>query len=133
MDDNEILNIRVAGVTFEGRQDKIARIHTRDAARIVPEPDNPFDANALAVHVAHAGEIYHIGYIPRDMAAKIAPWLDGESLMVRIAEITGGFVKEDGEVTNLGVRLEVEIPMIALEQIDPLEARLRAVLKTAKG
>ena len=107
---NRILNTRVAGVTFEGRQALIAQLSTSDPCRIVPEPTNAYDKNALAVHVAHNGEVWHIGFVPRDIAAEIAPYLEGETVMCRIAEITGGFETRDGDTAALGVRLVIEIP-----------------------
>jgi hypothetical protein len=82
--------IKVAGVTYEGRQAHLARLRGDEPCRIIPEPENAFDPNALAVHVVIEGEIKHVGYVPRDLAAEIAPLLEGESLMVKIAEIRGG-------------------------------------------
>lgn len=107
---NRVLNTKVSGVTFEGRQALIARISPNDPCRIVPEPENPYDSNALAVHVAHGGEIWHIGFIPREMAARIAPYLEGEALMCSISEITGGFEFDSGETASYGVRLRIELP-----------------------
>lgn len=104
------LNIRVAGVTYENRQSIIAGLLLTDPARIVPEPENPYDPNALAVHVAHEGKVSHVGYIPRDMAAQIAPVIDGESFDCTIAEITGGFMLPDDTLANYGLRLRVELP-----------------------
>jgi len=102
---------KVAGVTYEGRQDVIARLKGNEPARIVPEPTNKFDPNALAVHVAVApGEIKHVGFVPRDLAAQIAPFLEGEAVMVKLLEITGGFTTRNGERAALGLRIEIEIP-----------------------
>lgn len=42
-------------------------------ARLVRDPENPHDANAIRVVVPEVG---HIGHIPRDLAAKLAPRLD---------------------------------------------------------
>jgi hypothetical protein len=39
---------------------------------LVREPDNPHDANAIAVHAGGA----HVGFVPRELAAEIAPALD---------------------------------------------------------
>jgi hypothetical protein len=107
---NRILNTRVSGVTFEGRQNALAVIRTSDPCRIVPEPENKYDVNALAVHVAHDGKVLHVGYIPRELAAEIAPYLEGESVMVEILEITGGFETRDGDTAPLGMRIRVELP-----------------------
>ena len=109
---NRILNTRVAGVTFEGRQALIEQIRTSDPCRLVPEPTNPYDKNAIAVHVAHDGNVWHIGFVPKEIAAEIAPYLEGEALMCRIAEITGGFETRDGDTASLGVRLRIELPTV---------------------
>ena len=106
----KVINTRVAGVTFEGRQALIAQLSTSDPCRIVPEPTNAYDKNALAVHVAHDGQVWHIGFVPRDIAAEIAPYLEGEAVMCEIAEITGGFETRDGDTASLGVRLMIELP-----------------------
>lgn len=104
------LTARVAGVTFEGRQEKIARLSMGDPVQIVPEPDNPYDQNALAVHIAHDGEILHCGYIPREIAKKIAPLLEGEKVMASISEFTGGFAFDDGSNASLGLLITIELP-----------------------
>lgn len=102
---------KVAGVTFEGRQEIIQRITKDMPCRLEPEPTNPFDENAIAVKVATApGVVEHIGYVPKNLAAFVAPHLQGESIMVRIAEITGGFMKWSGELASLGVLIAIDLP-----------------------
>lgn len=110
MTTNRILNTKVSGVTFDGRQALVAQINTSDPCRLVPEPTNKYDPNAIGVMVAHDGQVWHIGYIPKEIAAQIAPYLEGEALMCRIAEITGGFETRDGDTAALGVRLLIELP-----------------------
>lgn len=104
------LHVRVAGVSYEGRQAYLAQLSEDDPVRLVPEPENPHDVNAIAVHVAHAGKVYHCGYIPRELAADIAPILDGESIDARIQAITGGFHWSDGEQASYGLHLQVRLP-----------------------
>ena len=102
---------KVAGVTYEGRQDVIAKLHGDEPCRIVPEPTNPHDKNALAVMVAVApGEVKHVGFVPRHLAAEIAPFLEGEQVMCELLEVTGGFEIEDGEIAARGLRIRIEIP-----------------------
>lgn len=104
MTNNRVLNTKVAGVTYEGRQDIIAALKGNEPCRIVPEPTNPYDPNALAVHVAvEQGVVKHVGYIPREMAAQIAPYLEGEALMVSLSEITGGFETQYGDTAAYGL------------------------------
>lgn len=119
---NPILNARVAGVSFDGRQELIAQLTGREPCRLEPEPENKFDPNAIAVKVSRqinaeqeSGPgsdrvIWHIGYLPKEIAAQVAPHLDGEPLMCKIAEITGGFLLANGNTAPLGVRLEIELP-----------------------
>lgn len=107
---SKVLNTRVAGVTFEGRQALIAQLTGREPCRLQPEPDNHYDPNAIAVHVAKNGEVWHIGFIPKELAAQISPFLDGENLMCEIAEITGGFEIDEFETAAFGVRLRIELP-----------------------
>lgn len=81
--------IAVAGVTFDGRQDIIKSMIGGEPAYIVPEPNNPHDANALAVQVVTKAGIKHAGYIPRDLAARLAPVLAGRSVRVLVKQVTG--------------------------------------------
>lgn len=121
----QVMTIKVAGVSHDGRQAKIARLTGSEPVRIVPEPDNAYDPNALAIHVslmppemiaaAQAqmelltpdnpvkAEVLHVGYIPAEFAERLAPLLDGESLDVKIAEIP--FYRN-----FYGLRLRVELP-----------------------
>lgn len=102
------LTVKVAGVTFEGRQALLAKMVGDEPARIVPEPENPYDPNALAVHVAmHNGTIAHVGYVPRELAREVAPLLDGEAVMVKIKAITGGCETEYGDMLNYGLQIRI--------------------------
>lgn len=116
------LIVRVAGVTYpnadgESRQDILRMLTGKEPVQIRPEPTNPYDANALAVYVAVPCQgdastvVKHVGYIPRQMAAEIAPQLDGDHLVCTIRSVTGGFDlwREDGQA-NYGLLLDVDIP-----------------------
>lgn len=106
----QFITCRVAGVTYEGRQSIIAALRGNEPCRLEPESDNPYDSNALKVVVATANGPQHVGYIPRDLAAKIAPHLEGESLMITFNRVTGGFEMWDGETANLGMVLTLALP-----------------------
>ncbi len=70
-------NVIVTGTGFDGRGGRI-RLAVRPgmAAKLVPEPGNPHDSNAIAVYV-HVRRWFtlffptdvHIGYIKKDRAA----------------------------------------------------------------
>jgi single-stranded-DNA-specific exonuclease len=97
---------KVAGVTYEGRQDIIANLRGNEPCRLEPEPDNPYDPNAIKVIIALPdGTKAHVGYLPRDLAKQVAPELDGEKLMVKIIEITGGY----GDFPIWGMRIAIRV------------------------
>jgi len=107
----------VKGVTYENRQEKIAKLTGKEPVRIVPEPENPFDANALSVIVAYDGDLMHIGYMPKERAAEFAPYLDGENVDGEIVQITGGFKKRDGSTASLGIVARFELPELPVESV----------------
>lgn len=100
----------VRGVTFEGRQDVLARMLGNEPIKIVPEPDNAYDPNALAVYVSISGEIVQVGYVPKERAAELAPLIDGESLVGEVCQRTGGFLKPNGELASYGLMVVVDFP-----------------------
>lgn len=102
---------KVVGVTYENRQETIAKLVGNEPCRLVPEPENPYDVNAIAVHVATENGVKHIGYLKRELAATVAPLMEGESLMCKIDAITGGFETSNSGVAAYGVVLQVEIPI----------------------
>ena len=101
---------KVAGVTYDGRQALIAQLRGDEPVRAVQEPSNPYDPNAIAIHVAHDGQVWHCGFMPRDKAKEYAPLLEGENLDGHIREITGGFELSDGSTAAYGLIVTFELP-----------------------
>ena len=71
------------------------------------EPDNPHDANAVAVSIkartliVFSAEV-QIGYLNADVASEIAPYIDsGGTVRAEITEVTGG----TDEKPTLGVNI----------------------------
>ena len=85
MSETKRIECKVAGVSFEGRQELIDLLFGYEDVLVRPEPDNAYDANALAVVVNEQ----RIGYIPRDLAAELAPLVNGEDFAGSIIELTG--------------------------------------------
>lgn len=114
MMETKFLLSKVAGVTFEGRQEVIERMHGNEVVQLRPEPQNKYDANAIAVWVAFPPEsgmeAAQIGYLPKEIAAQVVPHMDGENFIGEIDEITGGFFKYDGSQASYGVIVRVELP-----------------------
>lgn len=70
--------LRVAGVAGAGRHHADA-LTAEDVGPGRPlelrrDPDNPHDPSAIAVHAAGGGE--QVGWVPRELAAELAPALD---------------------------------------------------------
>jgi single-stranded-DNA-specific exonuclease len=92
-------NTKVAGVTFEGRQDLVTSLRVGESLALVREPHNVHDANAIAVRYGTLG----IGYLNRDLARKLAPIFDaGERYAAEVRHITGGGTR------SVGVNIWVE-------------------------
>ena len=67
-------NFMVAGVLYENRVSTIdSFLVVGKSVRLRREPQNAFDANAIAIYIDQ-GEI---GYVPRDYARMLARWIDG--------------------------------------------------------
>ncbi|MFP7299032.1 HIRAN domain-containing protein [Neobacillus niacini] len=80
--------IRLTGVTFEGRQEVISKLASRAIILIKRRPNNAHDKNAIEV-VTESEE--SIGWIPRNIAASLAPQIDrGVLFDVRMIRRTGG-------------------------------------------
>jgi hypothetical protein len=73
--------IKVAGVSFYNRQEALRRLTTYDPrnlhAFLVPEYENQYDANAIAVQVMVQGGkgVYRIGYVPKTETAIVKAFL----------------------------------------------------------
>ncbi|MDF9840770.1 MULTISPECIES: HIRAN domain-containing protein [unclassified Paenibacillus] len=81
--------IRLTGVTFGDRQRTIAGLSAQDNIYLKREQSNLHDRNAIdVVNLTGAS----IGWIPREIAAQLAPQLDrGDSYEVHIHRIIGGY------------------------------------------
>ncbi|MDO8915880.1 MAG: single-stranded-DNA-specific exonuclease RecJ, partial [Coriobacteriia bacterium] len=98
--DAESFHTKLAGVTFEGRQDVVARLTAGAPLRLQREPENPYDTCACAVFDPLGDQV---GFLNRRLAAVLAPAIDeGAVYDVSVSEVTGG---ENGE--SLGVNVLV--------------------------
>lgn len=104
------VTVKVAGVSFDSRQQIIEELNGGEAVLLQPEPTNRYDPNAIAVWVDFDGEPAQVGYLPREFAAFVAPLLEGESILAKVSQITGGFELWDGSRANYGLLIQVELP-----------------------
>lgn len=112
LDHDRPTELDVVGESFGNRQAALERIcggrthdgHTHECfATLKREPANPQDNNAIAVTID--GDM--VGYIPRDIAADLAPYLDRfwpQGVTVR-AVIRGGWDRGEHDRGHFGVKL----------------------------
>lgn len=88
--DNKDSNIvvRISGVTYEGRQEIIAKMHKTDEIKMRRDKFNKYDENAIGVYNSNN---QNVGWIPRDVATILAPNIDkGKKYKIKINKIHGG-------------------------------------------
>jgi single-stranded-DNA-specific exonuclease len=77
---------KIAGVSFDGRQDTIAGLRVGIEVELVREPGNPADPNAIAVRYG----MLPLGFINRGIAKHLAPQIDaGVRYRARVESLTG--------------------------------------------
>jgi len=102
---------KVAGVTVSNRQAALRKLAKHEAGTVnvtlERETDNIHDPNAVKVNVSvGSGAVYHLGYIPADFAAVLAPLLDkGLEIKSRFNEVRGGTFDKP----NYGALITVEM------------------------
>lgn len=84
----ETVEIAIAGVTFEGRQQILARLTQGETVYLVREPSNQYDRNAIRITRGN-GEV--LGYVPKTTAASLASGLEqyGKPVEGTISAIVG--------------------------------------------
>lgn len=97
--------IRLVGVTFEGRQDILDGIDSRTEVALYRERDNIYDSNAVSVVLKKTPDV-KLGYISRKQNKGIASMLDkGETINVRVKRVISNSDKED---SHLGIVVVLE-------------------------
>jgi hypothetical protein len=84
-----VITTKVVGVTFEGRQEVLARMQQGDRVWLEMEPTNAYDRNAIKVSRENGEQI---GYLNRQLAASIHPYFKayGYPIRGRVTLLTGG-------------------------------------------
>ena len=99
--EGKLLVSKIAGVIYGNRQPALRKLAQYDRgmvnARLVREAANAYDSDAVKVMVSvGSGAEYHMGYIPRELAAVISPLLDkGIELAASFHGVTGGYEGRD--------------------------------------
>jgi single-stranded-DNA-specific exonuclease len=110
---------KLVGVSFEGRQDTIAGLRVGSDLVLQRQPENQYDANALAVFYG----ALQLGFVRKEIAKHLAPLIDaGARYRARIESLTGG-----GE-RNRGVNIYMWRDVEAALRTAPFEARTQRAL-----
>jgi len=134
IEDADSFHTKLAGVTFEGRQDVASHLEVGTPLRVERQPQNEYDPNAVALFEPHGAQV---GFLNRRLAAVLAPVLDaGVDYDVEVADVTGGTDGQsrgvnvlvarrptDADETAEEVRVERRAQLVALES-DALTAEL---------
>ncbi len=90
----------VAGVMYENRDVTAQELHLGESLTLLREPDNAHDVNAIRVQ---REEGQPIGFVPKEMAAWLAPFIDAHQMQL-IAAVTELHI----EPVTLHVRVQIE-------------------------
>lgn len=100
-----LFTTKVVGVTFEDRQEVVARLQMGDRVWLEQELDNPYDSNAVKVCRSNGEQI---GYLNRHLAAILSPYFSayGHPVRGRVSLLTGSL--HDGY--TLGCVISFKLP-----------------------
>ena len=103
---------RVAGTGFDRRYTAIRRhCAKRSEVRLLPEHDNPHDANAISVYLGHttaAGreDWDHIGYVPAELSPVVGELISSGEWAIEQAFVRKFDASPDLDAPRVTVRLE---------------------------
>jgi hypothetical protein len=84
-----VMEIRLTGVSYGNRQEVIGQMSIKDKIHLLRDAGNVYDRNAVAVCLTKNGK--QIGYLPRQIAADLAPRMDkGEIFPAEVKSISDG-------------------------------------------
>ena len=100
----------IAGVTLYNRQSALRRLESYAPevinVRLEREADNQYDPNAIKVQVSVTGGEYKMGYMPKAMAALLAPIMDmGITLAASWKAVTGGYETKENRGGLIAITL----------------------------
>lgn len=106
------ITVRVAGVTFENRQERLQFLQQFKREDLVitleREPDNQYDSNAVkvVVHIKPIRRRTAIGYLPKELANPLAKVLDsGIQIRDTQMQVIGGYSYKEslGALVNIAI------------------------------
>lgn len=141
--------VKVCGMVAGGREDVIAHVGEGWPVLLIPDPDNPYDANAIAVYVAprhkltrpeelvssvddpdgighvHRGDrrqFRQVGYVPRGAAAQFR--LPAEGIVGWVSTVRDAPAEYDGAghllpPRTIGVDVTAQFPARTPQEASP--------------
>ena len=106
---DEEMVARVAGVTFEDRQEVLALVDEGTPVKLIRDRRNEYDFYAVGVWVEIEGVWKQAGFIPNPMCKKVSKSMDnGVKFSSSVHRVKGG-MKSDytGELLNYGLEVNV--------------------------
>lgn len=87
------IHSKIRGITVGDRQRLVEYLKTGQELRLVREPKNNYDRNAIAIYCEQG----QLGYIPKELSVKLAPQIDkGQFIRCTVANITGAAYANSG-------------------------------------
>lgn len=78
------IRFRVAGVDYRHAEFRQAKVALQDQLRLMPEPTNVYDSNAIAVYKGD----FHIGYVPRKDNVSISAYVAAGKVTCVVEAVT---------------------------------------------
>lgn len=101
---------KVVGVTFEGRQEILAKISDDTLVRLERDRRNKYDYYAVKVMAKTGDGWEQAGFLPRTMSPLVARSLDqGVKLSASVFRVLGGFELDDegGGTAHIGLEIRI--------------------------
>lgn len=131
-DTKQFVTFRVAGTSF--RQEalkKLVEVGFKNKIKLVREPDNEYDANAIKIFVISSeDETLFVGYVPKEIAAQVVGCKKG---VIKKVTIYGGGDKNYGcaiDIDFYGIE-EAIVNSNSIEKA-PSEAQLKWIAQIEK-
>lgn len=97
---------KVVGVTFEGRQELLAKLTEDSVVSLERDRRNPHDPYAVNVMAQIGEDNLQIGFVPKAMAKKVSKHLDsGGAMDCKLHKLVGGNIASDGRFLNYGLEI----------------------------
>ena len=118
-EDHKSIAIPVAGVDYKKRQSAVKNLRANEQVLLRREPFNPYDRFAIRVETTDG---HHIGYIPREVANVLAPYLDDAARLMsaRVVGLQTG--AQENQPVSVKIAFHVpshlQLPAHSHEQIE---------------